>query len=97
MTMAAVYVLEMGRHEEIADAFLAMVRLLVDRPDDAVVKLAQRDAGAVLEIWVHSTDLGKVIGKQGRTARSLRVLLQSIATASKLVIALDILDTRAIS
>ena len=54
--------------EEIAKA-------LVDLPDEVVVREILGEHTIVLELRVAPTDLGKVIGKQGRTARSIRTLL----------------------
>ena len=54
--------------EEIAKA-------LVDSPDDVNVKAEESDHGVELELRVAAVDLGRVIGKQGRTARSMRNIL----------------------
>lgn len=59
--------------EEIAKA-------LVDQPDDVVVSETTGEQGGVLSLRVAPTDLGKVIGKQGRTARSIRSLLAAAGT-----------------
>ena len=48
---------------------------LVDKPEDVQVVEVEGEQGAVLELRVAKEDLGKVIGKQGRTARALRTLL----------------------
>jgi predicted RNA-binding protein YlqC (UPF0109 family) len=50
----------------------------------------------VLRLSVHETDLGKVIGKQGRIARSLRILLLAMSVGAKNKIALDIVSARAV-
>jgi len=52
-----------------------IVGSLVDHPDQVEVRELQSDDGHVLELRVASEDLGKVIGKQGRTARSIRTIL----------------------
>jgi predicted RNA-binding protein YlqC (UPF0109 family) len=52
-----------------------IAKALVDSPDDVVVKEVSGEQATVLELRVAPTDLGKVIGKQGRTARSIRTLL----------------------
>jgi predicted RNA-binding protein YlqC (UPF0109 family) len=54
--------------EEIAKA-------LVDEPDQVAVQAVDEGEGTVLELKVAANDLGKVIGKQGRTARAMRTLL----------------------
>ena len=61
-----------------------IARGLVDRPDDVVVTETSDADTTVYEMKVASDDLGKVIGKQGRTARAMRVL---VATASATVMA----------
>jgi predicted RNA-binding protein YlqC (UPF0109 family) len=53
----------------------AIARALVDHPDDVQVKVVDGPQGAVLELRVHVEDLGKVIGRQGRTAKAMRTLL----------------------
>ena len=53
----------------------AIAKALVDYPDDVQVRSVEGEQITVLELRVHPSDLGKVIGKQGRTARSLRTLL----------------------
>jgi predicted RNA-binding protein YlqC (UPF0109 family) len=50
---------------------------LVDRPDEVVVKEVEVDETTVYELTVAPDDLGKVIGKQGRTARAIRTLVAS--------------------
>ena len=49
-----------------------IARTLVDNPDDVQVTEVQGEQTTVLELRVASDDLGKVIGKQGRTARAMR-------------------------
>jgi uncharacterized protein len=63
----------------------------VDRPDDVQVV----SMGTVLRLSVHEADLGKVIGKQGRIARSLRILLLAMSVGAKNKIALNIVSARA--
>ena len=54
-----------------------IVRSLVDRPDDVVVTEVDGEQTTVYELKVAPEDLGKVIGKQGRTARAIRTILAS--------------------
>jgi hypothetical protein len=56
-----------------------MARGLVDRPDDVAVETLEPGEDAVFELHVHPDDLGHVIGKQGRTARSMRLALGAAA------------------
>jgi predicted RNA-binding protein YlqC (UPF0109 family) len=57
-----------------------LARALVDRPDEVEVEEVDEGDQFVIELTVAESDLGKVIGKQGRTARALRAVL-SAATA----------------
>jgi predicted RNA-binding protein YlqC (UPF0109 family) len=52
-----------------------IARALVDHPDDVKVATIEGPQATVVELRVHPEDLGKVIGKQGRTAKALRTLL----------------------
>jgi predicted RNA-binding protein YlqC (UPF0109 family) len=52
-----------------------IARALVDHPEDVQVKSTQGAQMTVLELRVHAEDLGKVIGRQGRTAKAIRTLL----------------------
>ena len=53
----------------------SIARALVDHPEDVDVRMVEGPQGAVLELRVHAEDLGKVIGRQGRTAKAMRTLL----------------------
>jgi uncharacterized protein len=59
-----------------------VVKALVDEPDQVSVEQVEEEGVSVLELQAAENDLGKVIGKQGRTARAMRTLL--IATGVKL-------------
>lgn len=71
--------------EEIAKA-------LVDEPDEVKVTEASGEMGTVLELKVAPSDLGRVIGKQGRTARSIRTILGSAGMKSNRRFTLEILE-----
>ena len=63
---------------ELADDLKELARLLVDQPDAVEVQeIPNRRGGGVLELKVAPDDLGKVIGRQGRTARAMRTLLET--------------------
>jgi predicted RNA-binding protein YlqC (UPF0109 family) len=55
----------------------AIAKALVDNPDQVSVRAIEGEQVTVLELRVHPSDLGKVIGKQGRTARSIRTILNA--------------------
>ena len=57
-----------------------LARVLTDRPDDVRVVETERKGTTLVELYVAPDDLGKVIGKQGRTARSIRSLLAAAGT-----------------
>ncbi|MFO7606451.1 MAG: KH domain-containing protein [Desulfurivibrionaceae bacterium] len=65
---------------------------LVDDPDAVQVNEVERDDATVFELRVAKEDLGKVIGKQGRTARAIRSLLSASASKDNLKARLEILD-----
>jgi len=64
----------------IENALAHLVRGIVDHPDDVLVRLRdQRRGGRLYEVRVHPDDLGRVIGRGGRTAGSLRTVVQALA------------------
>ncbi len=65
---------------------------LVDDPDAVNVRMRERDAETVLELEVAQADLGKVIGRQGRTARAIRTILAAAGAKTRRRYILDILD-----
>ena len=63
---------------DLIEDFKELVRLLVDKPDEVeVTEIPSKRGGGILEVKVAPEDLGKVIGRQGRTARALRTLLET--------------------
>lgn len=69
-----------------------IARSLVDRPDDVRVTETERDGVTVYELEVASEDLGKVIGKHGRTARSIRTLIATAADKAGRRVAFEIIE-----
>ena len=65
---------------------------LVDQPDEVRVRTYERDQNTVVELEVAQEDLGKVIGRQGRTARAIRTLLSAAGQKSRRRYMLDIVD-----
>jgi predicted RNA-binding protein YlqC (UPF0109 family) len=80
----------MEHSNEIADAITTLIKLMVDHPEGVKVEGVPSSDGISLRISVDRADIGKVIGKQGRTARSLRILVTAVGMASKQRISLDI-------
>ncbi len=75
----------------VADAVSHLVGGIVDFPDDVQVRVRELRRGPLLEVRVHPEDLGKVIGRGGRTATGLRRLVASIAGGRS--IRVDFVDT----
>ena len=65
---------------------------LVDHPDAVAVNEVEGEATTVLELRVAQQDLGKVIGKQGRTARAIRTILSAAGMKVKKRFVLEILE-----
>ena len=70
----------------------AIAKALVDNPDQVSVQAVEGEQVTVLELHVHPSDLGKVIGKQGRTARSIRTILKAAGMKLKKRYTLEILE-----
>lgn len=69
-----------------------IAKALVDSPGEVSVKAIEGQQVTVLELRVAPTDLGKVIGKQGRTARSIRTILGAAGMKLKKRFTLEILE-----
>jgi predicted RNA-binding protein YlqC (UPF0109 family) len=69
-----------------------IARCLVDQPDEVSVTEIEGEQTLVLELRVASEDLGKVIGKQGRTARSIRTILASSGMKLKKRVVFEIIE-----
>ncbi len=69
-----------------------IAKALVDRPDDVRVVEIDGSQATVIELRVGEGDLGKVIGKQGRTARAIRTILTASGTKQKRRFVLEILE-----
>lgn len=69
-----------------------IAKALVDNPDQVVVTEVEGEQTTVLELRVSQPDLGKVIGKQGRTARAIRTLLGAAGMKLRKRFVLEILE-----
>lgn len=69
-----------------------IAKALVDNPDEVKVTEIEGDQTSVLELKVAKEDLGKVIGKQGRTARAMRTLLGAASAKIKKRTVLEIVE-----
>jgi len=63
----------------LADALEHLVRGIVEHPDDVSVRDKELRRGSILEVRVHPSDLGKVIGRNGRTATAFRTVINALA------------------
>ena len=63
----------------LADALEHLVRGIVDHPDEVRVDSRSLRRGELLEVRVHPDDLGRVIGRGGRTARALRTVMSALS------------------
>jgi predicted RNA-binding protein YlqC (UPF0109 family) len=68
-----------------------LVRAIVDNPEDVAVELRSIGKSDLLEIRVHPDDLGRVIGKGGKTATALRTIVNALADGKR--IRVDVVDT----
>ncbi len=69
-----------------------IAKALVDIPEEVIVNVVEGEQVTVLELRVAQTDLGKVIGKQGRTARSIRTILGAAGMKLNRLFTLEILE-----
>lgn len=69
-----------------------IARALVDNPDEVSVSEVEGNQTSVLELKVAKEDLGKVIGKQGRTARAMRTILSAASAKVKKRTVLEIIE-----
>ena len=69
-----------------------LAKSLVDNPDEVKIRAIDRDHETILELEVAQGDLGKVIGRQGRTARAIRTLLSAAGQKTRRRYSLEILD-----
>ncbi|HAZ12644.1 MAG: RNA-binding protein [Bdellovibrionales bacterium GWA2_49_15] len=77
---------------ELQDLILFVSKSLVDLPEQVQVNEILGEQTTVIELRVDKTDLGKVIGKQGRTARALRTILNAASTKLRKRSVLEILE-----
>jgi predicted RNA-binding protein YlqC (UPF0109 family) len=69
-----------------------MAKSLVDKPEEVTVAEVQGEKTAIFELRVAGSDIGKVIGKQGNTARAMRTILSAAGTKLDKRCVLEILD-----
>jgi hypothetical protein len=74
------------------DLIIVIAKALVDFPDQVEINEVEGEKTTVLELRVAKEDLGKVIGKQGKTARAMRTILNANATKLKKRAVLEIIE-----
>jgi predicted RNA-binding protein YlqC (UPF0109 family) len=75
----------------LAAALEHLVKGIVDNPAEVKVVAKNSPRGEVLEVRVHPEDLGRVIGRAGRTAKALRTLITALADGKR--VRVDVVDT----
>ncbi len=75
----------------LAEALEHLVRGIVDNPDDVEVSSRNNRRGELLEVRVNPEDLGRVIGRNGRTAKALRSVMSALATQGS--VRVDVIET----
>ena len=78
--------------KNMSDLVLEVARALVDSPESVSVEVVNEAEGTILRLRVAQSDVGKVIGKQGRTARSLRTILSAASMKLRHRFSLDIVE-----
>lgn len=70
-----------------------LIRGIVDHPDDVEISTRETPRGNILEVRVNPEDLGRVIGRSGRTAQALRTVVSAISRDRR--VRIDVIDTDA--
>ena len=71
--------------------FFFFAKALVDNPDEVVVTETVKDKATIIELKVAKSDIGKVIGRQGRIAKSIRSVVKAAATKEDKKVIVDIM------
>ena len=74
------------------DLLTYIAKSLVENPDAVEVTEVQKEDGLVLELRVAPYDMGKVIGKHGRSAKEIRTVIKAAALRDNVKVSVDILD-----
>jgi predicted RNA-binding protein YlqC (UPF0109 family) len=81
-----------GSTDNMKDLIEFIAKALVDQPDQVKVSEVEGEKTSVIELAVAKEDLGKVIGKQGRTARAIRTILSAASTKIRKRSVLEIIE-----
>ena len=77
---------------DMKELLIYIAQNLVDYPDEVTVTERQAESEIVFELHVNPSDIGKVIGRQGRIAKEIRALMRSVAQKQGKRISVDITD-----
>lgn len=91
--MSTILELNSTLRHQMTELITILARTLVEEPDQVRVETIEDIAGTILRLHVAPADLGKVIGKQGRTARSIRTILAAASMKAQCRFTLDIQQT----
>jgi hypothetical protein len=80
------------QHMVMKELIQYIVRAIVDNPDEVSVSEIEGGQTTVLELKVAKSDLGKVIGKQGRNAQAIRTILSAVSAKIKKRVVLEIIE-----
>ena len=78
--------------ESVVEMIEVIAKSLVDEPEEVSVQAVNGSQSCVVELSVHPSDLGKVIGRKGRTAKSIRTLLGAVSMKHNRRYTLEILE-----
>ena len=78
--------------QEVRHILMTVIRSLVDRPDDVEILSLRGEINLTFQVKAHPSDMGKLIGVNGRTARALRIILGANAARLKRNLGLDIVQ-----
>jgi len=84
----------LSESEQLESLIAYLAKSLVDRPEQVTLRLASSDGGFTFELQVAPEDVGKVIGRDGRTVNAMRTLLAAAAQRLGHKARLEILDDR---
>jgi uncharacterized protein len=90
--MVAVMTWHLKRRSHMNELIGTIVRELVDRPGDVVVSTIEGSHTTVVELRVAKEDIGKVIGREGRTAQAIRTILSAVSTKARRRAVLEIVE-----
>jgi len=76
----------------VKDLLEFIAKKLVQYPEDVQVRVIENEDGQVFELRVHPDDMGRIIGKDGRTAKAMRTVLSSAAAKTDVRVSLQIVE-----